>query len=203
MKINKRLAFPLAVCMLLIWANGVRAQDSAPTYIVESGDTLTQIARVFGTTVEALSSLNQIADPSTLYVGQELVLPGLDLSGRLTISPLPFGTDLGLLAYRMETPPEALYAANHVVNPERMYAEMPILHPYMEQLPLASNFEWSRFQREDARLLQAARLGSNPWALSSERGGVFRSYLLPGDRLMQHGAPLVDGFQPLLSLELT
>ncbi|MCW2928306.1 MAG: polysaccharide deacetylase family protein [Thermoleophilia bacterium] len=45
------------------------------TYTVRSGDTLSAIARRFGTTVAKLTELNQIADPNRIRVGQVLKLP--------------------------------------------------------------------------------------------------------------------------------
>jgi hypothetical protein len=44
-------------------------------YVVKSGDSLWLIARKFNTTVEALIALNNISDPSSLQVGQELLIP--------------------------------------------------------------------------------------------------------------------------------
>jgi LysM repeat protein len=46
------------------------------TYTVQPGDTLTQIARRFGTTALELARLNGIANPSTIYAGQVLHLTG-------------------------------------------------------------------------------------------------------------------------------
>ena len=45
-------------------------------YTVKAGDSLYAVARRFGTTVEELQRLNQIADPSRLVIGQSLVVPG-------------------------------------------------------------------------------------------------------------------------------
>ena len=44
--------------------------------VVKAGDSLYALARKFGTTVEDLQRLNQIADPSRLVIGQSLVAPG-------------------------------------------------------------------------------------------------------------------------------
>ncbi len=44
-------------------------------YLVKAGDSLYAIARRFGTTVEELVRLNQIADPSRLVIGQSLLVP--------------------------------------------------------------------------------------------------------------------------------
>jgi LysM repeat protein len=48
---------------------------SGETYRVKSGDTLTVIAARFGTTPQVLARLNDIADPSSLKIGQILILP--------------------------------------------------------------------------------------------------------------------------------
>jgi len=45
-------------------------------YTVRPGDSLYALARRFGTTVEELARLNQIADPTRLVIGQSLVVPG-------------------------------------------------------------------------------------------------------------------------------
>ena len=44
----------------------------AKYYIVKTGDTLWAIARRFGTTVEVLVALNNIADPDCIRVAQRL-----------------------------------------------------------------------------------------------------------------------------------
>jgi LysM repeat protein len=45
------------------------------TYVVKSGDTLSGIARRFGTTVDAIVELNGIVDRNRLSVGQKLLIP--------------------------------------------------------------------------------------------------------------------------------
>lgn len=47
----------------------------ARRYTVEAGDTLSDIAARFNTTVAALIQANNIEDPTLIRVGQELVLP--------------------------------------------------------------------------------------------------------------------------------
>ena len=45
------------------------------TYVVESGDTLASIASRFGTSVDALMTLNGITDPNLIHTGTVLALP--------------------------------------------------------------------------------------------------------------------------------
>lgn len=53
----------------------VWAQDNVGTYTVVEGDTLSGIAERFGVSVEALTEINHIADPTLIQVGQVLVIP--------------------------------------------------------------------------------------------------------------------------------
>jgi LysM repeat protein len=59
-----------------------RAKTSAPSttappvmYLVQRGDTLTEIARHFHTTVAEITKLNQLTDPDELVAGQNLSIP--------------------------------------------------------------------------------------------------------------------------------
>lgn len=51
------------------------APETPATYTVKSGDTLSGIAGVYGTTWQELAELNNLEDPRRLRVGQELKLP--------------------------------------------------------------------------------------------------------------------------------
>ena len=44
-------------------------------YTVQAGDTLWDLARKFGTSVEAITRLNDLDDPSKISVGQRLRIP--------------------------------------------------------------------------------------------------------------------------------
>ena len=51
-------------------------------YVVKPGDSLWAIARRFGSTVEALSALNQLSDPARLVPGLALAIPGGESGAR-------------------------------------------------------------------------------------------------------------------------
>jgi LysM repeat protein len=51
------------------------------THVVQSGETLTTIARKYGTTVQAITQANNLANPSLITPGQSLVIPVSGSSG--------------------------------------------------------------------------------------------------------------------------
>lgn len=59
---------------LIVGATTVPVQGT--TYTVQSGDSPSSIAERFRTTAEAIMEANGITDPTGLYVGQVLVIPG-------------------------------------------------------------------------------------------------------------------------------
>ncbi len=59
-------------------------------YIVQSGNTLSGIARKFGIPLSALIAANQITDPNQLKVGQKLLIPSADTDqSTLPLAPAP------------------------------------------------------------------------------------------------------------------
>ncbi len=89
-------------------------------HVVQPGETLIAIAIKYGVTVAALQSANGIADPSTLQVNQELIVPtgeesqGDNLDLLLpTPSPVPFAVE-GLKCYAQ--PVGSLWCMGEVVN---------------------------------------------------------------------------------------
>ena len=52
--------------------NGTGTGSSAQYYTIRSGDTLSEIAQKFGTTVSALARLNGISDPDKIYAGNRI-----------------------------------------------------------------------------------------------------------------------------------
>ncbi len=67
------------------------ASSSAPpaerTHQVRSGEHLTGIARHYGVSISAIVAANEIADPSRIFVGQRLTIPGLTMPRAETARP--------------------------------------------------------------------------------------------------------------------
>jgi len=102
------------VGQVLVIPGAEEAQAPAPAaptgdHLVQAGDTLTVIAARYGTTVEAIAVANGIANPSLIYVGQRLAIPGggstPEPTPGPTMTPLPTSTPLpGATAAPTATP---------------------------------------------------------------------------------------------------
>jgi LysM repeat protein len=91
-------------------------------YVIQSGDTLLEIAQEYGVSVEAIQRANGIEDPRFLRVGQEVLIPtGEEEDGEMTTgglllptpTPIPFDVQ-GVACY--ETPVGSLWCLGEVVN---------------------------------------------------------------------------------------
>lgn len=121
-------------CLLLIPI--ASAQDPTPEssggltiHIVQRDETLFQIAAQYGTTLDALSTVNSLLDPDKLTVGQRLIIPE-NVAGRVgvlethTVAP---GETLFTIAQRYASTAESLAEANHLTSATALYAGQIIL----------------------------------------------------------------------------
>jgi len=72
-------------------------QSIPDTYVVRSGDNLSEIAARFGVTLEALMAANGIQNPDWIAVGQKLVIPKPgESTPTATVPPVPTATETPL-----------------------------------------------------------------------------------------------------------
>jgi len=76
--VGQRLIIPIA---------GDSLPSSTQIHVVQPGDTLTRIASRYGTTISAIVTANDLTNPSLIFVGQRLAIPGYTTS---TLLPSPF-----------------------------------------------------------------------------------------------------------------
>jgi Membrane proteins related to metalloendopeptidases len=81
-------------------ASGTEAPPDPVIHVVQRGETLFRIAQSYGLTVNDLVQANSIADPTLIYVGQQLVIPGLE--------PPRLALDLPEAIHSVEIAPQAL-----------------------------------------------------------------------------------------------
>jgi len=176
------------VCLLLILApTGAAAQAEAPVYIVQEGDTLIGIAIRFGIAADDLAAANGLADPSAIFPGMRLRLPGFEgISGVLETRPVALGENLRSLSLRYGATPQDLARINRVVHPSRLYVGQPFIVPVPEGEPGPAARLVSTGPT-DGPLVTAARLGVNPWLLDARNEGRIRAWILPGEPIAAPG----------------
>jgi len=74
--VGQRLTIPTSS------AGGSSGSASRGVHVVKRGETLSSIARRYGTTVQAIMNNNGLRNANLIYVGQRLTLPGSDGSTR-------------------------------------------------------------------------------------------------------------------------
>jgi len=76
MRVIRLRRFIIAALFALMLSAPFLAHAQGQTHVVAPGETLFRIALQHGLTVEALAAANGITDPTRIYVGQVLVIPG-------------------------------------------------------------------------------------------------------------------------------
>ena len=110
--------------VLKIPDNGGSSSGGTITYKVRSGDTLSEIAKRYGTTVSAIANLNGISNPNLIYVGQALQIPksgaGSSSGGTITYK-VKSGDTLSEIAKRYGTTVSAIANLNGILDPNLIY----------------------------------------------------------------------------------
>lgn len=98
---------------------------NAGVYDVRRGDTLSSIASHYGTSVRALASVNHIANPNRIYVGERLRLSGGYVPPKVPTTAyytVRSGDTLGRIASRYGESLRAVESLNRSIrNPNRIY----------------------------------------------------------------------------------
>lgn len=99
--------------------------SNGQTYTVASGDTLSAIGAHFGVDYHVIASANGIADPSKIYPGQVLRIPGTNVPVVAPAAPVIYvvqsGDTLGKIASQYGTTYQHLAQINGIANPDLIY----------------------------------------------------------------------------------
>ena len=173
----------LLIFSLLLIAPPALAQEGGenPVYIIQSGDTLWDIASRFNVDLDELIAVNKLAD-NNLVVGQEIVIPGLEgVSGVLRTETVPYGDNLRSLKRRTQTPQDILRRLNRLLSPTELYAGVKLIIPVDEE---ASSLSARVSLQEGETLLEEAiRQDSDIWTLVEINSLNNTSSALPGEVL--------------------
>lgn len=112
-------------------ATSENTTNSITTYTVQAGDTLSQIALKYGTTVSEIAGLNGIANPNLIYVGQVLKIDTTNDISVVTsdkyetnhiIYTIQYGDTLSGIAQKYDVSIESIVRLNNIQNPNLIYA---------------------------------------------------------------------------------
>lgn len=157
-------------------------QGNLPVYIVQQGDTLGDLELRFGVSAEDIQAANNIDNPNALFIGQRLIIPGLEgITGILTSEIVPFGTSLHDLARQYRITSQDLSALNRVTSPSETIAGARFTIPIDEQID--SLFPTQKFSLGETILEASIKTDDSPWSLLHQNQ-VYSSFnIVPGEFL--------------------
>jgi LysM repeat protein len=124
----KIISVILLTCLFLGLAGPGSALASEIIHVVQPGENLFRISLRYGTTVQAIAAANGIVNPSRIYVGQRLVIPGAAAAPSSTATVTGYnvyvvqrGDTLSRIARRFGTTVQDLVAINGIANPNLVH----------------------------------------------------------------------------------
>lgn len=116
----KKLLSALSVLVVAATVSGHDQSAAATTYPIRPGDTLSQLARRLGVSVQELAKANGIGDPNLIIAGRMLVVPSD--GGSATEYLVRRGDTLSSISAKVGVPVRDLARANGLDNPNRLPA---------------------------------------------------------------------------------
>jgi murein DD-endopeptidase MepM/ murein hydrolase activator NlpD len=174
----------LIALALIASGTPARAQEAPPgaVVVVQAGDSLAEIARRFGVSINALMQANGIQDANLIGEGAELLIPGLDgVQGYLSSADVAFGEDLLSLSRRYRLHIEMLVRLNRLTSPEELYAGAPLV--ILDNGQPAPALPRAVLAPGETLLELSARQGVNTWAMANASLLAAPAHALPGDLL--------------------
>lgn len=120
MKHVSLLLFSVALTLFLSFASG----GQVLVHTVRPGENLTRLAEMYGTTVENLVALNNLTNPDTIHIGQEIIV-GLEPIFHIVQS----GENLWTIAGTYGVTTEAILRFNDLPNPDHVLPGQRLIIP--------------------------------------------------------------------------
>lgn len=177
-------------------ANSDNSEPPA-SYVVQPGDTLTQIAASYGVTLETILELNTIANPDLLEVGQVLQIPAVTIieapaerlipDGRLVRGPSSVTFDTAsFIVTQSGYVRDAVDTVDDVDYPAAQLIERVSLEFSVDPRLLIALLEYRAGWLTTAEVLPAVRdypLNAPPSSIGIERRGLYRQLTWAADTL--------------------
>lgn len=169
--------------------NAESTQSGVKYYVVQAGDTLSSIAARFGTTVANLVSINDIANPNLIYVGETLrIYTNRTISTRSTSFSKTYvvrsGDTLSGIATRFGTTVNILVQLNNIANPNLIYPGEVLKLPISDSIEsgATSNQQSSTYVIQSGDTLSeiAQKFGTTVQYLARINGITNQNLIYPG-----------------------
>ena len=204
----------LVLLSLLLATVYVFPASADDTYVVQTGDTLYSIAQRYGTTVIAIMQANNLYNSNWIYVGQVLVIPGMEAAdpaatptgnegSSATTYTVQYGDTLSAIALRTGVSVTAIAQANGIINTSLIYvgqqlaipggsgSETPAATPEATGTPAADDSSSGFYYTVvygDSLFAIAARYGTTASILVSANGLTNANIIYVGQQLWIPGA---------------
>ncbi len=131
MRIRRAVILSAVLLIALFLATISTAQAQQRIHIVQPGETLSGIALRYGVTVQQIAAVNNIVNPSLIFVGQRLIIPGPEPPppGDTTTYTVQRGDTLGGIARRYNTTVATLVQLNGLTNPNLIFVGQVLVVP--------------------------------------------------------------------------
>ena len=175
--------YSVIIALILLLSNSlvVAAQEDGelPTYIVQPGENLTEIAEKFHISLNELINANSIIDVNIISAGTELLIPGLTgISGVLTAEPTSFGENYHSILRKYRLSEQTFTLLNPVTSPSEIYAGSTLILPISVD---QNTFKLGTYlDSQDSLLTIAIKSGKNFWSLSKDNQ-FSDLFAIPGD----------------------
>lgn len=123
----------------------ITTTSATATHVVRAGETLSSIATRYGISLAVLTQANNISNPSLLYSGQVLKIPGYGTSSATVAASTGSGSytvqrgdTLFRVASRHNVTMDALMSVNQIASPDMLYVGQVLTIPAGASLTTAS-----------------------------------------------------------------
>ena len=154
-------------------------------YTVQPGDTLSQIALRYGTTVSAILSANGLANANHIYTGQKLRIP-TGGGSCVAYHTVTYGQTLSGIAAWYGVSTHSLAQANNITNYIHVYSGQSLCIPGWsapEPQPQPSGGFWYKVTYGDTLSGIAWRYGTTTWAIMAANNLTSANRILVGQSL--------------------
>jgi len=168
-------------------------EQQGTIHVVQAGEHLTMIANRYGTTPQAIASVNNLVNMNLLYVGQRLTIPGGGSSPTQgnTYYVVNRGDTLTAIAARYGTTTQALVGANGLASANLIYVGQRLVIPGGSSAPAPSTPSgttgYYTVQVGDTVSSIAVRHGVTAWAIVNANHLANPNFIYVGQRLVIPG----------------